>query len=267
VGKWVKREFTNTSGESWVAPAGVKVVFARGIGGGGGGSKGDNSNDILSGLGSGPGGGGAMEETFAIPVVPGRTYTITAGTGGAGSTSVGAAGSDGTDSRIYDTVSGLDIARFLGARGARGALYGNGQGGDPLRQETRFDNWYNTLPGLGGWTPYVAQGFTLAKGGASSKTGQGGVGGTNGLLGGVPHTNAGQGGGGGGGGGGGAGGNGGDYNVAGGSGHGVNGGNATDYGGGGGGGGSAGKHSGGGGNTGGNGGGGYQGRVILEWLE
>jgi len=84
-----------TASGSWVAPAGVYSIRALAVGGGGGGGAalcGFSSNFVSGG---GGGGGGVIDDTF--PVVPGTTYTVTIGTGGAGANTTTAPGSNGTD--------------------------------------------------------------------------------------------------------------------------------------------------------------------------
>lgn len=87
------QEFTSTT--TWTAPTGVLAVdvFLCGAGGGGGGSYGTTA------LGGGGGGGEVIQKM--ITVVPGTSYTITIGAGGAGATAdsgSNAAGSNGASS-------------------------------------------------------------------------------------------------------------------------------------------------------------------------
>lgn len=82
-----------TSSGSWTAPVGVSSVRVLAVGGGGGGGAASTTSTNVA-LGGGGGGGGVYDGS--LTVVPGTTYTITIGTGGAGSTSGSTAGSNGT---------------------------------------------------------------------------------------------------------------------------------------------------------------------------
>jgi hypothetical protein len=83
-----------TASGSWVAPAGVFSVRALAVGGGGGGGATRSNSSLLAYTGGGGGGGGVIDDIF--PVVPGTTYTVTIGTGGAGA-NTSAAGANGTN--------------------------------------------------------------------------------------------------------------------------------------------------------------------------
>lgn len=84
-----------TASGSWVAPAGVYSIRALAVGGGGGGGATKAGSSSVNFTGGGGGGGGVVDDIF--PVVPGTTYTVTIGTGGAGANTTTAAGSNGTD--------------------------------------------------------------------------------------------------------------------------------------------------------------------------
>lgn len=104
---------TFTSTGTWTAPSTTTSItlFLVGGGGGGGGSAiGSNDHAVVGG----GGGGGCVVKTTAT-VVPGTTYTVTIGAGGAGGTST-AAGSIGSDSTI--TGSGFTTITALGGGGA-----------------------------------------------------------------------------------------------------------------------------------------------------
>lgn len=68
----------NSSG-SWTCPAGIKTVMVLGIGGGGAGGSATNNEGACGGSGSG-------ERMVFLPVVPGTSYAITIGAGGAANT-------------------------------------------------------------------------------------------------------------------------------------------------------------------------------------
>jgi hypothetical protein len=84
-----------TASGSWVAPAGVFSVQALAVGGGGGGGAARSATSTNLTHGGGGGGGGVFDELLAV--VPGTTYTVTIGTGGAGANTTTAAGANGTD--------------------------------------------------------------------------------------------------------------------------------------------------------------------------
>ncbi len=274
-GRWVKNTYAYTgSTQLWTCPAGVNVVFLRGIGGGGGGGKGLAGTTVSSGAvgGAGSGGGGAIETLIAVNVVPGTSYYVIIGVGGTGATvNDGGAGGD-TIFKDVGSSTGQDVARFNGAMGGRlGVSNGNVQGGEPVRAAAIFNNWYHPIPGLGGYGGYLpspvrgCSGFSHHGGGMSGadNSGLGGV--TSGVK---------FGGGGGGGGGGGAGYDSTTFGVggAGGNGNGAGAGSAgaagsagtAGGGGGGGGGGGCGSTAGGAGGNGGNGGNGH---LVIEWVE
>lgn len=112
-------EFTaNTSG--WVAPPEVQWALIFGCGGGGGGGGGrDGSTADINPLGGG-GGGGARYGCVPVPLVPGTTYNITIGAGGAG----GAVAGNGARGGVTHFRRGSDsaiLAAFRGAGGGGGA--------------------------------------------------------------------------------------------------------------------------------------------------
>jgi hypothetical protein len=94
-------------------------------------------------MGGGGGGGGVIDGLF--PVVPGTTYTVTIGTGGAGANTSAAAGSNGTDT----TFGSLFTAP-------------GGQGGTSYNQPlgTGYAPASNPGGSMGGWGNY--SGGTLA---------------------------------------------------------------------------------------------------------
>ena len=80
---------TLTSSGSWTAPAGVTSVTVEVWGGGGAGGGQDQGSD-----GGGGGGGGGYSKKNTVTVIPGNSYTVSVGAGGAGVTS-GTGGSGG----------------------------------------------------------------------------------------------------------------------------------------------------------------------------
>lgn len=83
-----------TASGSWTAPAGVFSVNILAVGGGGGGGGATNTTTEQT-VGGGGGGGGVYDGL--IPVVPGTTYTVTIGTGGAGASAGTVASSNGAN--------------------------------------------------------------------------------------------------------------------------------------------------------------------------
>lgn len=71
------------SPHTWIAPPGVDLVLVTMVGGGGGGS-GGRKRGGSDGAGGGGGGGGATVVDYLYPVVPGNSYTVSVGSGGAG---------------------------------------------------------------------------------------------------------------------------------------------------------------------------------------
>ena len=108
-------EFTTPGTTSWTAPTDVTSVCVVAVGGGGGGQSGNGS-------GGHGGGGGGLGWKNNIPVIPGVSYTVAVGAGGARAT-VPVAGS-GANSYFIDatTVAGL------GGQGGRDNLSSAGGG-------------------------------------------------------------------------------------------------------------------------------------------
>lgn len=97
-----------TSSTDWTAPGGVNSVTYLVVGGGGGGG------GVLGG-----GGGGGGVRTGTLSVVPGNTYTVTVGAGGA----IWTIGGDST----FSTITSLGGGR--GGRNGAGSAGGSGGGG------------------------------------------------------------------------------------------------------------------------------------------
>ena len=87
VGAISNQVYTTPGSYTWVVPAGVTLISVVVIGGGAGGS----------GYNSGGAGGGGLGYKNNIPVVPGDTYTVTVGAGGA-QVAYGVTGNNGGDS-------------------------------------------------------------------------------------------------------------------------------------------------------------------------
>lgn len=120
-----------TASGSWVAPAGVYSIQALAVGGGGGGGASRSNSSTVVYLGGGGGGGGVIDGIF--PVVPGTTYTVTIGTGGAGANG-SATGANGTNT----TFGSLFTAP-------------GGQGGGSRLINDTFSPTTNPGGSMGGW--------------------------------------------------------------------------------------------------------------------
>ena len=133
--------FTATT--TWTAPATVTTINYWMVGGGGGG--GGAYDDAGSG---GGGGGAAIQGTYTV--VPGQTYTVTVGTGGAGGTGSHAdldkPGNPGSESKFGSGPSALGGG---GGNKSRGLVVGTSAGdGGPAAQYSEPD--INTVASIGG---------------------------------------------------------------------------------------------------------------------
>lgn len=72
-----------TSNGTWRCPPGITEVLLIGCGGGGGGGSGKTGTTGSTPQNSGAGGGGAYQGALYVSVVPGTSYIITIGAGGA----------------------------------------------------------------------------------------------------------------------------------------------------------------------------------------
>jgi len=127
------QEFTQSG--TITVPAGVTHLLAEMWGGGGGGGGGVQIEGEDAAFGSGGGAGGYTRAVF--PVIPGATYNITLGAGGASGADCttfpscfsGASGTAGGDSTITDSSSNTLAKAAGGAGGAGGGVSGCGSGG------------------------------------------------------------------------------------------------------------------------------------------
>lgn len=288
-----------TSSDYWVCPAGITSILVTGCGGGGGGGGGEDGVDGFTRTRcSGSGGGGAVVSKQRVTVVPGVTYQVGVGPGGAGgarAATTAANGSDGTDG-YFKINAGATLATFIGASHGRGGdstqarFTGGGMPVKGYRKPFKIDldnlgtwvysRFFDQTPGSGG-SGFDYNGFAGGYDGDASfsqlagisiGSGVGGAAGTDGTTSGSAANGRGAGGGGcadypgsiGG-----AGGNGGNAAAAvnGSGGNATNGSAGTGYGAGGGGGGMGGNKNGSGtAGQGGNGGAGSDGFILLEWV-
>lgn len=192
-GSQIKSQLFTATG-SWTAPTGVTQVRATVIAGGGSGGYGD-STCALQGRDGGPGG-------FALgiyTVVPGTSYAITCGTGGATVGSGG--GSPGTSSSFASFCSATGGAGGAATTsGTYSAAQGVGTGGT-LRNSAAPTNpllpwFFSNLSPFTGWVRNGGGGSNTAAvafsvsglsgagfGGGGAISGQsGGAGGTGGIV-------------------------------------------------------------------------------------
>lgn len=195
------QDYTTAGTYTWVCPAGVTSVNVVCIGGGAGGS------------GSSGGGGGALAYSNNLTVVPGTSYTVVVGAGGAvgaaggqsyfnttatvranGGTHAGAGGTVGAGSGGAGGASGSGVAgggaggysgtggAGGGASPAAGGAGGGGAGGGGSRRGTP-NGWFGQGGGGGGvglagtGYGYITNGAGAA---AEGNPGGGGAGGSNG---------------------------------------------------------------------------------------
>lgn len=156
--------FTTVETTSWTAPAGVsRVQYLVVAGGGGGGNGYDN--------GGGGGGGGGMALTDYLDVVPGTSYTVTVGDGGAGGVGLeptyrtNANGATGSNS-VFATITAL------GGGGGGGSRTGGSPGAAQISNTTAATGGNGNGGGLAG------DGGGGATGAGTENTSTGGVGGT-----------------------------------------------------------------------------------------
>ena len=155
--------FTTPGTTSWNAPQGVNSVTVKVWGAGGGGS-GDPTTTLY-----GSGGGGAFSQTNNYAVIPGNSYTVVVGQGGAGG-GAGANGSAGGQS-YFDSPSGVL------AVGGTGGAYNTSGGSGGAAASGVGDIRYSGGDGGSG-----ALSFSAGSGGGGGGAGPGGNGGNGGLA-------------------------------------------------------------------------------------
>lgn len=152
-----------TSNDVWVAPTGVTSVDYILVGGGGGG--GGSSDNCGAG-----GGGGGVVETGTYAVVPGTSYTVVVGTGGAGGTGRGS---------TYPNPAIIPGINTDGTAGTSSSFDGGNEG--PVAAGGGAGKKRDTIP--------TGQGGGISAGGNGGQGGRGGGGGggaggagTNGAI-------------------------------------------------------------------------------------
>jgi hypothetical protein len=211
-------EYTTPGTYSWTAPAGVTSVSVVAVGGGGGGFSGGGS-------GGAGGGGGGLGWKNNIPVVPGQTYTVVVGNGGArvtqssgppgensyfinlstvvgfggttafgrldagvGGTFVGDGGGNGGNGGTSTTASaggGGGAGGYSGNGGNGGSTTGAGGDGSGGGGGGGSGAGSSDAAGAGGGVGLLGQGANGSGGGASSDNGNPGTGGSGGANGSV----------------------------------------------------------------------------------
>ena len=178
---------------SWICPSGVTAIAIHMIGGGGSGCMGGGGTPV-----SGGGGGGGVYINDSLAVVPGTSYSVIVGAGGAslpGTITTGTPGRSGGASSFgplcYAGGGGGGVTSGAGAAGggyttSGAGSYGftGGTGGAPL------DGGSGGTGGGAGGSPYSSGGSATAKygggggGGPGPNAGNGGSGGPSGGRGG-----------------------------------------------------------------------------------
>lgn len=181
--KLTSEEFLSSG--TWVCPAGITKIIIFMCGGGGGAGGGNNGNDVSGG------GAGSNTVFHCLSVIPGTSYPVVIGTGGAGATNgLGVVGTDTT----FDT----DAARAQGARRG-GNFFSRGNGGslNPRSRSWATGGGNLSDDGMpnGGYKGGIGTGSLYGGGGAGGR-GNGGDGNNSGT-GGSAAANSGAGGGGG----------------------------------------------------------------------
>jgi hypothetical protein len=184
-----QQAYTTPGAFSWTCPAGVYSVSVVAVGGGGGGH--------WTTSGGGGGGGGGLGWKNNIAVIPGNSYTVVVGAGGAGKGTAGDA-SNGQASYFGDGAFTIYVRGFGGAGGkdssgtALGGSYegdGGGNGGNGVYTTTTDGG------GGGGAGGYSGNGGDGANGSAPTYVGSDGSGGGGGGGGSSEKAGAGAGGG------------------------------------------------------------------------
>jgi hypothetical protein len=154
-----------TSSGTWTAPLDANFINIVLVGAGGGGAQG--STPTGSSIGSG-GGGGGLVWVNNVPVIPGQTYTVTVGSGGA----TGVVANASAGGNTWFNSSNYIIA------------YGGGGGRilqtNPLLPRGIGGSYLNNSSGFGGGGDGGPSGSTETWGGTFSGSGGGGAGGYTG---------------------------------------------------------------------------------------
>lgn len=207
---------TYTTSGTWTCPQGVTSIQVEAIGGGSGGRTASNTKGFVGG----GGGGGAYAKRATVTVVPGTTYTVTVGAGGAanaaggtttatfGATTITAAGGSLGAASATGIVSGGAGGTVAASSGDVGSVFAGGSGGSGLGSTSGAGSGAGGGGGSGGGSAITGNAggnaaSTVTGGSAGSAVavygGAGGAGGNDALAGSAASaTNYGGGGGGGG---------------------------------------------------------------------
>jgi hypothetical protein len=134
---------TITASQTWVAPPGVTSTQIECEGAGGGGGRSSTTSR------GGGGGGGAYAKKNTYTVVPGNSYTITVGPGGAGGVTGAQNGGVGTDSSFVDVATTICLAKG-GSGGAQGGAGGGAAGAGGVTASSVGDVLTAGNPGVAG---------------------------------------------------------------------------------------------------------------------
>lgn len=174
-----RKEFTTPGADTFTVPLDVTMLFITMAGGGGGGG-------CVNAQGGSGGGGGGGCVRFPVRVIPGQTYNLNVGAGGAGHTgSVTGAGSNGTDSDFQ--AEDVTLTGGGGAGAGSGANSGGNGGAFSSSEVDATGAGANqsggTTGAAGGKVPFDVSGlvFDGGDGGDSQGDNTGGAGGGGSL--------------------------------------------------------------------------------------
>lgn len=161
-----QQAFTTVGTFTWVAPASVTSVSVVAVGGGAGARNGSPNYQN--------GGGGGLGYTNSITVVPGTSYTVEVGDGGA----FASAGTVGDDSYFIDTST---VKGGGGGLPTGGSYTGDGGGTGGSAGNTSIHNTSGGAGGAGGYSGAGGSGAS-ANGNNNGNAGSGGGGGGGGAA-------------------------------------------------------------------------------------
>ncbi|MEI6821055.1 MAG: LamG-like jellyroll fold domain-containing protein, partial [Bacteroidota bacterium] len=167
VGSSTTTGFYSATG-TWICPAGVTSVNVYLWGGGGGGGSWGGGIPTTYANGGG-GGGGACSVNTNVTVVPGTSYTVTVGSGGAAGSGTAAGATGGASSVAATGFTTLTAAGGTG--GAKASNTANAAGGTGGTTGTG-----TVHAGGNGSIGYYSTGYTGNGGGAGGSSGIGGIG-------------------------------------------------------------------------------------------
>lgn len=162
-----------TSSQAWVAPTGISLVDLFMVGGGG--SSGITAANGYGGGGTGGGGGGGTVFAQNITVVPGTSYSIVVGGGGAKTPSNNP--NDGPSKAPSGTSSTAFALTAFGGNGGPGAGYGSGSSNGTGGPGSGGSNYESNQVSGGAGNGNISQGGAGGDSGGTRGGGGGGAGG------------------------------------------------------------------------------------------